>query len=229
MSSQAQIQANRRNAQKSTGPKTEQGKSIVAQNAITHGLRSARILIASEDPTEFDAHQNALLEDLVPVGPMESILVDRIVTPTWQLNRAARLQTCTLNTLINKQDDQKQEKTKLRPMDYLDGDLMDELGISEQEHNEITETKGYAELERIVDDRIRERQLQGLFSEDPAHRGDKTLGEVIYADFSQSRALERLVMYERRIENSLFRTHLELERLQFRRQKKESANLKTED
>ena len=69
----SQLAANRKNAQKSTGPKTPDGKSIVAQNATTHGLRASRVLIASEDSAEFDTHRNTLLEDLAPVGPMETI------------------------------------------------------------------------------------------------------------------------------------------------------------
>ncbi len=219
MATQAQIEANRRNAQKSTGPQTPGGKRIASLNSITHGLRSSRTLLTSEDPAEFDTHRNALFEDLAPVGPMETILAARIVTLTWQLNRATRLQACTLNTLIKNQDHQKQEKKQLSAMDYLDGNLMEELGISEQEYYKLLDAKGYKGMEEHIDNLIRERQLQDLFSEEPAHCGDQTLGEVIYADFSQSRALERLVMYERRIENSLYKTHLEFQRLQLSRQK----------
>ncbi|MFC1737810.1 hypothetical protein ACFL1G_02025 [Planctomycetota bacterium] len=48
MSTEAQILANRRNAQKSTGPRTPRGKAIVSQNAITHGLSARQAVISSE-------------------------------------------------------------------------------------------------------------------------------------------------------------------------------------
>jgi len=53
MTSQARVSANRRNATKSTGPRTLEGKAIVAQNAIKHGLLARQDLITGEDPQEF--------------------------------------------------------------------------------------------------------------------------------------------------------------------------------
>ena len=217
MATPSQIEANRQNAQRSTGPKTPEGKAVVAQNAVTHGLRTSRTLIASEDPNEFERFRTGLLEELAPVGPMEAILAGRIVTLTWQLSRAAALQTCAINTLLRQQEQQKHQTPELTTMDYLSVELMDELGISEEEHYKIVDEKGYAGFEEHVNKLIRERQLQGLLTEDPQRRSDRLLGEVIFADFSRSRALERLAMYERRIESSLYRTHLELKRLQLLR------------
>ena len=227
MATQAQIEANRQNAQKSTGPKTPAGKLIAARNAATHGLFSNRVLIASEDAAEYHTHRNALLEDLAPVGPMETILADRIVKLTWQLNRTTRLQACTFDTLMSNKDHQKLEKTELNAMDYCSVALMDELGISEEEYYKLLDEKGYAGMEEYIDDLIHRRQLQHLLTDNPQRRSDRTLGEVIYTDFSQSRALERLSMYERRIENSLYKTHLELQRLQMIRHKKEAEKLET--
>src|SRR5579864_6180680 len=76
MASQAQIAANRRNAKKSTGPKTPEGKTAVRFNAITHGL-SARVFLANKDDSPAlqdlserlltswpDEHQRFLLEDM---------------------------------------------------------------------------------------------------------------------------------------------------------------------
>ena len=233
MTSEKQIEANRRNAQKSTGPKTEQGKSTVAQNAIKHGLRSNRVLITSDNPAEFAKHHKALFKELAPVGPMEIFLTKRIIALTWQLIRAACFQACTFNTLIDKEDQSAQQEhgeEKKDSLYYLRVDVLEKAGISEQEYDEITEKKGYEELERIVDQRLRERQLVEQGEEDSDQCAEKMLGLAIYTDFSQSRALERLTMYERRIENSLYRTQLQLERLQLRRQQKEAekqrANLR---
>ncbi len=77
MTTQAKTQANRLNAQKSTGPKTPQGKTAVAQNALNHGLSARRDVVITENQTDFDLHRDALLAELAPQGPMESILADR--------------------------------------------------------------------------------------------------------------------------------------------------------
>jgi len=81
MSTEAQILANRRNAQKSTGPRTSQGKSAVSQNAVKHGLLTRHDVITSESQADFDLYRQHLLDELTPVSPMESMLAERIVTP----------------------------------------------------------------------------------------------------------------------------------------------------
>jgi hypothetical protein len=59
MASQAQIEANRSNSQKSTGPKSPKGKRKVSQNPIRHGLLTAATLVAGEDPTKFQEFAEA--------------------------------------------------------------------------------------------------------------------------------------------------------------------------
>jgi len=133
MATQPQIQANRQNAQKSTGPRTPEGKAAVAQNALKHGLCARRDVVITESQADFDLHRSALLDELAPQGPMESILADRIVTLSWRLKRA------------------------------------------------------------------------------------EALGRIALKDFAGARVLDRLLMYERRIEHSLFKTTRELQSLQLLR------------
>ncbi len=85
MATQKQIEANRKNAKKSTGPKTPDGKSTVAQNATKHGLTALKPLIPGEDPDQFAIFNDAMLADLNPQGPLETVLANRITTLTWQL------------------------------------------------------------------------------------------------------------------------------------------------
>jgi hypothetical protein len=59
--------------------------------------------------------------------------------------------------------------------------------------------------------------------------GSLALGEVAVNDFANTRVLDRLVMYERRIENSLYKTHAQFQHLQLRRKKSEEASQKPED
>ena len=90
----AQIEANRRNAQKSTGPKTARGLAKSKLNAFKHGLLSREVLVlgkvANENPQEFQKLAEQVYADLDPVGFMECLLVDQIVTTYWRLRRVLR-------------------------------------------------------------------------------------------------------------------------------------------
>ncbi len=102
MATEAQVQANRANAQKSTGPRTPEGKAIVAQNAITHGLLARAGVIPGEDEHEFEAHREGLRKQLRPDAPLEEVLADRIVDLSWRLKRAARDQEAAYAALYEK-------------------------------------------------------------------------------------------------------------------------------
>jgi hypothetical protein len=100
MATEAQVMANRANAQKSTGPRTAEGKAVVAQNAVKHGLRARVDVIRGEDQAEFDMQREALLGELAPVGLKESMLAERIVSLSWRLQRAACLQNEVFDALL---------------------------------------------------------------------------------------------------------------------------------
>jgi hypothetical protein len=92
-----QLAANRRNAQKSTGPKTPNGRTVSKMNALKHGILSKEVLVrgkhARENEREFYALQARFQEHLKPVGPLEEMLVDRIVTAHWRLRRALKAES----------------------------------------------------------------------------------------------------------------------------------------
>ena len=92
MSTEKQIEANRRNAQSSTGPKTPEGKARSSLNALKHGLTSAQVLAPSESEDEFNAHADSLRDRFAPTDSYESILVDRIIAAAWRLRRALILE-----------------------------------------------------------------------------------------------------------------------------------------
>ena len=95
MATQKQILANRQNAQSSTGPKTHEGKAVVAQNALKHGVLARKDVISAENQADFDHHVEQMLSSLKPVGPMESMLAMRIISLLWRLKRAEHFQTQT--------------------------------------------------------------------------------------------------------------------------------------
>jgi hypothetical protein len=89
---QKQLAANRRNALKSTGPKTPEGKALVALNPIKHGLLSKEVLLAGEDETALVELGKRLRHQLAPVGELELLLVDRIVAAAWRIMRILRIE-----------------------------------------------------------------------------------------------------------------------------------------
>src|SRR5215204_2194599 len=93
MTSDKQIDANRKNALKSTGPKTPEGKAAVRQNALKHGLLSRDILLPGEDEEALRELGERLRDELQPVGELENLLVDRIVSAYWRLRRLSRVET----------------------------------------------------------------------------------------------------------------------------------------
>jgi len=174
MATKPQIAANRRNAQKSTGPRTPQGRSIVSQNAVKHGLTAAHVIISSESQADFDLYRDQLLTELAPTSPMESILAERIVNLSWRLKRASRIQNQTIETL------------KARNTPSTLSKLTQSLLYKGQDKSQTGPSESSPEL---------------------------ALGRLAIKDFSNAGVLERLLMYERRIENSLYKTLLELQRL----------------
>ena len=100
MTSQAQINANRENSRKSTGPRTQEGKRAVSQNAVKHGLFAREAVIKCEDPAAYEVHREALLDELSPVGAIESMLAERIVSLSWRLLRVERMQNQATDCLI---------------------------------------------------------------------------------------------------------------------------------
>ena len=91
MSTEAQLLANRRNAQKSTGPRTAEGRAAVSQNAVKHGLLARQDVISSESKADFDLYRDRMLAELAPVSPMESMLADSIVRLSCRPKKSAFL------------------------------------------------------------------------------------------------------------------------------------------
>ena len=75
MATDAQIQANRENAKKSTGPRTPEGKARVSKNALKHGLLAQDSVIPGEDPAEFDRHLTTYQDTYFPRNCVEKEIV----------------------------------------------------------------------------------------------------------------------------------------------------------
>lgn len=175
MATQAQITANRRNALRSTGPRTSQGMTIASQNALKYGFSAHQAVISSENQADFDLYRDQMLEELNPIGPMESMLAERVVTLSWRLNRASRIQNQTIDALS--------AKNTTSP------------------------------LTKLIQSMSKQSEEPGVPADSPESTPNLPLGRLAIRDFTNARVLDRLLMYERRIENSLYKTILELQRL----------------
>jgi hypothetical protein len=91
VASEKQIAANRLNALKG-GVKTAEGKAAVRLNAVSHGLLSNEVLLTGEDSHRLAALRQQFLAELQPVGELETLLVERIVSSFWRLRRCVRIE-----------------------------------------------------------------------------------------------------------------------------------------
>ncbi len=177
MATEAQILANRRNAEKSTGPRTAEGKAAVARDAVKHGLSARLDVIKGENQAEFDSHREAMRGELAPVGAMESMLAERIVSLSWRLERVERIENEVFDALLADRN---------------------------------------TPLAKLV--RSLELKGAGRPEDNPEGEDDLDLGRAVIKDFSNSRVLDRLLMYERRMEHSLYKTMAELQKLRLLRE-----------
>jgi hypothetical protein len=93
MTSFRQIEANRHNARKSTGPTTEEGKQRSRCNAIRHGLTAETVIGALEDAADYEAFEAAIIADYDAQSAVERELVLRLSSLLWRLRRATIMET----------------------------------------------------------------------------------------------------------------------------------------
>ena len=87
MATERQIQANRRNAQKSTGPKTPRGRAAVRLNSLKHGLNAKTLILPGENRADYKALLHSLEAEHQPTTPRERRLVMQSAKATWRLRR----------------------------------------------------------------------------------------------------------------------------------------------
>jgi hypothetical protein len=93
MTSFRQIEANRRNAQLSTGPVTDDGKKKSRQNAVRHGLTAETVIDALEDAEDYAAFEMAITADYDAQSAVERELVLRLASLLWRLRRATAIES----------------------------------------------------------------------------------------------------------------------------------------
>ena len=226
MTTHKQITANRRNAQKSTGPQTSAGKMTSKRNALAHGLRAAEILLPDEDEGAFRQFQQDVFSHFMPANALESEFVERIVGYLWRLRRCRRIESGLLgggaqvmelilhtgrqsyiDALIKSND-------PMRPIEELSqGELLRRILIFRLES-----PSGYVESDRIID-RMSNEDLADLMCE--TTKKEKQSNPLTYdialgfsENMSKDDMLSKLARYETSLDRALYRCMHELQRLQ---------------
>ncbi|HEY2155993.1 MAG TPA: hypothetical protein VGH33_10210 [Isosphaeraceae bacterium] len=100
MATKEQIAANRKNARKSTGPKSPAGKDQVKFNGLRHGLRAEAVVLPSEDDNEFKAFVDAWMDDWRPTTMARAQLVKEAAVAAWRKERCVRAEATRLGRRI---------------------------------------------------------------------------------------------------------------------------------
>ena len=131
MTTPRKIEANRRNAQRSTGPRTEAGRNKVKFNALTHGLTAETVVLPHEDAAAYEHRLKTWTRELNPQGDMGRYLAERLVKISWQLDRA---DLHDRDRLIQRNQQAPADRDKARKMDVqiLINRLFDKPEVPEQ-------------------------------------------------------------------------------------------------
>ena len=221
---------NRKNAQSSTGPKTDQGKAISSQNAVKHGFFAKNDVISGEDLAAYEQHRQDIYDEFVPLTPTESVLTQRIASLTWRLMRADRLQTTTINTLVAAQQRATQPS---KPPELNINAMIAQLRKKDKDPEYALNTAGIilAGLARypnkpVTTDPTLDAAMNAAMNPPGSNHicdAEIQLGTVIYNDFHGSAVIERLQGYEQKIESSLFKTIRQFQQFQQARIKTDAA------
>jgi hypothetical protein len=150
MSSLKQIEANRRNVLKSTGPTTSEGKECSRRNALRHGLTAETVIAALEDAEDYQAFEAAVIADYDAQTAVERELVLRLASVLWRLRRATGIETALFEAVTDEPN--KREAGHLRPTLVVGADLSecDQSRITAAQRSDAT-TKSTLSLDRKGD------------------------------------------------------------------------------
>jgi hypothetical protein len=146
MTSLKQIEANRINALKSTGPRTEEGKRISRANAFRHGLTADTVITALESAADYEVFAISILADYHPRSATERELVARLASVLWRLRRSTRIETGLFQiegTLIQERNASPRRRRTLPVPQWLDE--FDTARPHDSEHAGTTEATDMAE------------------------------------------------------------------------------------
>ena len=200
MTSERKIASNLANSAASTGPRTKRGKRVSSGNARKHGLCGAQVVIAGENPEDFEELKAGLTREWSPVGAMEVFLVGRLAELQWRLLRVPRLEAAILSATQTVQEAPKDnfEAIRIRLISECHEDWKKLFNVPEDPEDMTPE-----QLE-TVKKHLRFLWLTKLFDECKPPNPN-SLGPALLADASNGDALGKLLRYETTLMSSLAR------------------------
>ena len=190
------VAANRRNALKSTGPKSARGKAYSRRNALKHGLFVRQLTdfeALHEDPQEYEKLLNGLWDQYQPIGKAEQIEVERIAICCWRLKRAWRYENAVnlaaRRDFVWRELDEQEEYCKER--DKEEQAVIVELGAAQKEVEETGEVSQelkqrifdisprfesfWAALEKTAEERMNDPDMSKSFQKLSPHERSQLL------------------------------------------------------
>jgi hypothetical protein len=152
-----QIEANRLNAQKSTGPRTPEGRAAVRLNGVTHGLTAETIVLKGESESDFKALFDSLEAEHNPASPTEETLVVQLAMAAWRLRRLYHAEAGFYSFKLKQTADNRTE-LKLNDaerMGYMAYLSTDELGMFNRQEARLERSfyRALHELQRLRKER----------------------------------------------------------------------------
>jgi hypothetical protein len=199
VTSERQRAANQANARHSTGPKTQTGKAVVRLNALRHGILACDVVLPGEDADAYEDLVNQIKAELLPIGPIEELLTERVIIAVWRLRRLARAETALFDW-----------RARVLEVSELASQVgsyeMTTFARLEFDKPYISNKAAHTEATKALARAKQERDKEKLF-----------LGRAFDADAKAGDTLGKLARYERSLERSLFRALEELRRRQSQR------------
>ena len=171
MISGKKLEANRRNAGLSTGPRTIDGKATSSRNSTKAGIWSKLILIGDEDPKEMKRERERLFASLEPEGSLEQACVERIFELLWRRRRVACAEAGEINGATIKRVDKLRLARQARARELLatlDDDVLEPDTRAEALDELSTMSAGIANFSQRLKRAIVEVETNGVLSEDTA-------------------------------------------------------------
>jgi len=198
MTSIRQIEANRRNALRSTGPITEEGKRRSRRNAVRHGLTAETVVEALEDIDDYRGFEAAVIASYDARNAVERELVLRLASLLWRLRRATAIETDLLRIQAEISRDLRIRRDTGRPHDTRSSEFaIKSFPIEDVDQDEANGCNLYRDVRAESDTRPRSVRL----SRDLAY----CFLRLVNID---SGAFERLGRYESALSRQVFRTLL---------------------
>jgi hypothetical protein len=147
MATDKQLQANRANARKSTGPRTQAGKARSRLNSRKHGLTAKMLIIAGENADDFDELRAELLEEHNPQSSLECELVERLAGILWRLRRVPLFEAAIIDARQAHVADINMSWETMRSFTYQEGEDGDEDGAEDVSKEEWSVQVGQALIE----------------------------------------------------------------------------------